>query len=57
MKKVIFAANTYGKLPRHDAPILDVDGEEKSRLTVKDLVEQFHTIRGEEFSMDRMLLV
>ena len=37
--------------------ILDVDGDEKSRLTVEDLIERFYTARGEEFSQDRMLLV
>jgi putative ABC transport system ATP-binding protein len=37
--------------------ILDVEGEEKTRLTVEDLIEQFYTARGEEFSQDRMLLV
>ncbi len=37
--------------------ILDVDGEEKSRLKVEDLIERFYTARGEEFSQDRMLLV
>jgi putative ABC transport system ATP-binding protein len=37
--------------------ILDVDGEEKIRLRVEDLIERFYTSRGEEFSQDRMLLV
>ncbi|MGD8353184.1 MAG: ATP-binding cassette domain-containing protein [Pseudomonadota bacterium] len=37
--------------------ILDVDGNEKTRLTVEDLIERFYTARGEEFSQDRMLLV
>jgi len=37
--------------------ILDVEGDEKTRLTVEDLIEQFYTARGEEFSQDRMLLV
>jgi putative ABC transport system ATP-binding protein len=37
--------------------ILDVEGKEKNRLTVEDLIEQFYTARGEEFSQDRMLLV
>jgi len=37
--------------------ILDVEGNEKARLTVEDLIEQFYTARGEEFSQDRMLLV
>jgi putative ABC transport system ATP-binding protein len=37
--------------------ILDVEGEDKTRLTVEDLIEQFYTARGEEFSQDRMLLV
>ena len=37
--------------------ILDVEGEEKSRLQVEDLIERFYTARGEEFSQDRMLLV
>ena len=37
--------------------ILDVEGDKKARLTVEDLIEQFYTARGEEFSQDRMLLV
>ncbi|MCK5351321.1 ATP-binding cassette domain-containing protein, partial [bacterium] len=37
--------------------ILDVEGNEKARLTVEDLIEQFYTARGEEFTQDRMLLV
>jgi len=37
--------------------ILDVEGDEKGRLTVEDLIERFYTARGEEFSQDRMLLV
>lgn len=37
--------------------ILDVEGEEKERLTVEDLIERFYTARGEDFSQDRMLLV
>ncbi len=37
--------------------ILDVAGEEKRRMKVEDLLERFYTVRGEEFSQDRMLLV
>lgn len=37
--------------------ILDVEGEEKAKLKVEDLIERFYTARGEEFSQDRMLLV
>lgn len=37
--------------------ILDVDGDEKRGLTVEDLISRFYTVRGEEFSQDRMLLV
>jgi len=37
--------------------ILDVEGDEKARLTIEDLIERFYTARGEEFSQDRMLLV
>ena len=37
--------------------ILDVEGDEKAKLTVEDLIERFYTARGEEFSQDRMLLV
>ncbi len=36
--------------------IMDVQGEEKSKLTVSDLLEQFSRVRGEEFSEDRLLL-
>jgi putative ABC transport system ATP-binding protein len=37
--------------------ILDVAGEEKARMKTEDLIERFYTIKGEEFSQDRMLLV
>jgi putative ABC transport system ATP-binding protein len=37
--------------------IFDVEGEEKAKLKVEDLIERFYTSRGEEFSQDRMLLV
>ncbi|SHJ52442.1 putative ABC transport system ATP-binding protein [Malonomonas rubra DSM 5091] len=37
--------------------ILDVSGDEKSRMTVEDLLEKFYAVRGEEFVSDRMLLV
>jgi putative ABC transport system ATP-binding protein len=36
--------------------ILDVDGTEKSKLTVDDLLQRFYTVQGEELSMDSMLL-
>ena len=37
--------------------ILDIRGEEKKRLTVEDLLEQFNTASGgEEFANDRMIL-
>ncbi|WP_321367855.1 ABC transporter ATP-binding protein [uncultured Desulfuromusa sp.] len=37
--------------------ILDVSGQEKTTMTVEDLLEQFYKVRGEEFVSDRMLLV
>jgi putative ABC transport system ATP-binding protein len=37
--------------------ILDVRDEEKSALTVEDLLGRFYEVQGEEFSADRMLLV
>ncbi len=37
--------------------ILDVGGEQKQKLSVEDLLERFYTVRGDEFSPDRMLLV
>ena len=36
--------------------VLDIAGEEKKRLTVEDLLEQFTKASGEEFSSDRALL-
>lgn len=36
--------------------ILDMQGEEKKRLNVEDLLARFYEIQGEEFSSDRMLL-
>ena len=37
--------------------ILDVRGEEKRRLSVADLLEQFFLVQGEELANDSMLLV
>ena len=36
--------------------IYDVEGEEKKRLTVEDLLAKFSEASGEEFSNDRMML-
>ncbi|MBU5435491.1 ABC transporter ATP-binding protein [Pseudoflavonifractor sp. MSJ-37] len=36
--------------------VLDIAGEEKKRLTVEDLLEQFTKVSGAEFSSDRALL-
>ncbi|TVM18676.1 ABC transporter ATP-binding protein [Oceanidesulfovibrio indonesiensis] len=36
--------------------ILDLEGEDKRKLTVDDLLQQFYTVRGEKLSSDRMLL-
>ena len=36
--------------------IYDVEGEEKKKLTVEDLLEKFSEASGEEFSNDRMML-
>ena len=36
--------------------ILDIEGEEKKQLTVKDLLEKFEQASGEEFSNDSALL-
>jgi putative ABC transport system ATP-binding protein len=36
--------------------ILDVKGEEKKNLTVRDLLARFYEVQGEDFSPDRMLL-
>ncbi|MFZ5425845.1 MAG: ABC transporter ATP-binding protein [Thermodesulfobacteriota bacterium] len=36
---------------------LDIEGEEKSRFRVEDLLERFYTLKGEAFSSDKMLLV
>ena len=36
--------------------ILDVRGEEKSRLTKEDLLARFYDVQGEEIESDRMLL-
>ena len=33
-----------------------VSGEEKKKLTVKDLLEQFEKVSGEEFANDQALL-
>jgi len=37
--------------------ILDVNGEKKSALRVEDILERFYTLKGEEFSSDKALLV
>lgn len=36
--------------------ILDVEGEDKRKLTVEDLLQQFYAVRGEKLTSDRMLL-
>jgi putative ABC transport system ATP-binding protein len=36
--------------------LLDLQGEEKANLTVKDLLEQFYKAQGEELAMDSLLL-
>lgn len=36
--------------------ILDLEGDEKKNLTVDDLLERFHAVRGEELASDRLLL-
>lgn len=36
--------------------ILDIQGEEKKKLTVKNLLDQFEKASGEEFSNDSALL-
>ena len=36
--------------------LLDLRGEEKKNLTVKDLLEQFYRAQGEELAMDSLLL-
>lgn len=36
--------------------ILDVSGEEKEKLTVETLLDQFYKIQGEELALDSMLL-
>ncbi|MBQ1215536.1 MAG: ABC transporter ATP-binding protein, partial [Firmicutes bacterium] len=36
--------------------ILDIEGEEKKKLTVEDLLKRFAQTSGEEFSNDRAIL-
>lgn len=36
--------------------IFDVDGEEKKKLTIGDLLEKFETITGEEMASDKLIL-
>ena len=36
--------------------IYDVDGEERARLTIRDLTDRFRDARGRELDNDRMLL-
>lgn len=41
----------------HDGRIiLDIEGEEKKKLTVENLLERFGQVSGEEFANDRVLL-
>jgi len=56
MKQALQLGNRLVMMHRSQI-ILDVEGEEKARLKVEDLIERFYTARGEEFSQDRMLLV
>lgn len=39
-----------------DEVILDLEGEEKQGLTVDDLLDRFHALRGEDLASDRLLL-
>ena len=36
--------------------IFDVEGEEKKKLTIGDLLEKFETITGEEMASDKLIL-
>ena len=36
--------------------VLDISGEEKSRLTVADLMDMFRKVSGREYDNDRTLL-
>ena len=36
--------------------ILDISGEEKSKLTVEDLLHKFEEASGEEFTNDKAIL-
>ena len=36
--------------------ILNIAGEEKKKLTVADLLQQFERVSGEEFTSDKELL-
>jgi putative ABC transport system ATP-binding protein len=36
--------------------ILNIAGEEKKKLTVTDLMQQFEKVSGEEFANDKALL-
>ena len=36
--------------------VLDIQGEEKKKLTVDDLLHKFAEVSGEEFNNDRALL-
>ena len=56
MKQALRMGNRLVMMHRSNV-ILDVQGDEKAKLTVEDLIERFYTARGEEFSQDRMLLV
>jgi len=56
MKQALRMGNRLIMMHRAEI-ILDVEGQKKSDLKVEDLIERFYTIKGEEFSQDRMLLV
>jgi putative ABC transport system ATP-binding protein len=36
--------------------LLDLHGSAKQRLTVQELIEQFHRAQGEELALDSLLL-
>jgi putative ABC transport system ATP-binding protein len=56
MKQALRMGNRLVMMHRAEI-ILDIKGQEKDDLKVEDLIERFYTIKGEEFSRDRMLLV
>ena len=55
-KLLLLDEHTAALDPKTAAKVLDIQGEEKKKLTVKQLLDKFEEASGEEFSNDSAIL-